>query len=61
MKPFVIDMVNTDEGMRRLADFIKNCHGKQDWENTAYETSYYIAAFIGQNQKVVLKELNSRL
>ena len=26
--------VDIEEGMERLANFIKNYHGAQDWENT---------------------------
>ena len=53
--------VDIEEGMARLANFIKNYHGQQDWENTIYNLQDYLAAFIGTRGKEVYQDLMERL
>ena len=53
--------VNIEEGMERLANFIKNYHGEQDWENTIYNFQDYLAAFIGTRGKKVYQDLMERM
>jgi hypothetical protein len=53
--------VNIEEGMERLASFVKNYHGEQDWENTIYNIQDYLAAFIGTRGKEVYQDLMERL
>ena len=53
--------VNIEEGMERLANFIKNYHGSQDWENIVYNLQDYLAAFIGTRGKEVYQDLMERM
>jgi len=53
--------VDIEEGMERLAQFIKNYHGSQDWENTVYNLQDYLAAFIGTRGKEVYRDLMERM
>ena len=53
--------VDIEEGMERLANFIKNYHGSQDWQNTIYNLQDYLAAFIGTRGKGVYQDLMERM
>ncbi len=53
--------VNIEKGMERLANFIMNYHGSQDWENTVYNLQDYLAAFIGAGGKEVYRDLMGRM
>jgi hypothetical protein len=53
--------VDIEEGMQRLANFIKTYHGEQDWENTIYNLQDYLAAFIGTRGKEVYQDLMKRM
>jgi len=53
--------VDIEEGMERLAHFIKNYHGAQDWENTVHNLQDYLAAFIGARGKEVHQDLMGRM
>jgi len=53
--------VDIEEGMERLAQFIKNYHGLQDWENAVYNLQDYLAAFIGMRGKEVYRDLMERI
>jgi hypothetical protein len=53
--------VDIEEGMERVANFIKNYHGSQDWGNTVYTLQDYLAAFIGTRGKEVYQDLMERL
>jgi len=53
--------VNIEEGMARLANFIKEYHGRQDWESVAYNFQDYLAAFIGTRGKEVYQDLLEKL
>ncbi|MFC1825522.1 hypothetical protein ACFL9T_22655 [Thermodesulfobacteriota bacterium] len=50
-----------EEGMERLASFIQDTHGSQDWENAVYNLQDYLAAFIGGTGKEVYRDLMGRL
>ena len=50
-----------EEGMERLASFIKDTHGSQDWENAVYNLQDYLAAFIGANGTEVYQDLMERM
>ena len=50
-----------EEGMERLASFIKDSHGSQDWKNTVYNLQDYLAAFIGSKGTEVYQDLMGRL
>jgi hypothetical protein len=52
--------VNIEEGMQRLANFIKNYHGSQDWEHTISDIQDYIAVFIGAKGKEIYGDLMER-
>ena len=56
MKQIVVE-----EEMERLASFIKDTHGAQDWENTFYNLQDYLAAFIGSKGTAVYQDLMGRL
>ena len=53
--------VSIESGLERVAYFIFNNHGEQDWENTIHKISDYLAAFIGARQKDVYEDLINRL
>lgn len=53
--------VEIENGMERLADFIKKNHGSQDWENTVYNLQDYLAAFMGTRGKEVYQDLMERM
>ena len=53
--------ITVEEGMDRLANFIENTHGAQDWENTVYNLQDYLAAFIGAKGKEMYQDLMERL
>ena len=53
--------VNIEEGMVRLANFIKEYHGRQDWESVVYNFQDYLAAFIGARGKEVYQDLLEKL
>ena len=53
--------VDIEEGMERLAQFIKNYHGTQDWENAANNLQDYLAASIGMRGKEVYRSLMERM
>lgn len=53
--------IAVEEGMERLADFIKDTHGAQDWENAAYTIQDYLAAFLGADKTDVYQDLIKRL
>ena len=53
--------ITIEEGMERLASFIKDSHGAQDWENAAYTIQDYLAAFIGADKTEVYQDLMERL
>jgi len=55
------ESVKIDEGLQRLAEFIANNVGGQDWESHAYMCSDYVAAFIGTRQKEVYGDLMEKL
>ena len=50
-----------EKGMERLANFIKNNHGSQDWENVVYNLQDYLAAFIGASAPEVYQDLMKRM
>jgi hypothetical protein len=53
--------IDIETGMERLAKFIKNYHGAQDWEKTVYNLQDYLAAFIGTRGKGVYQDLMGRM
>jgi len=53
--------ITVEEGMERLASFIQDTHGAQDWENTVYNLQDYLAAFVGAKGKEVYQDLMRRL
>jgi hypothetical protein len=53
--------VVVEKGMERLASFIKNNHGSQDWENIVYNLHEYLAAFIGAGPTDVRQDLMDRM
>jgi hypothetical protein len=53
--------IEIEEGMERLAQFIKNYHGSQDWENTVHNLQDYLAAFIETTGKEVYEDLMERM
>ena len=53
--------ITIEEGMERLASFIQDTHGAQDWENTVYNLQDYLAAFIGAKGTEVYQDLMGRL
>jgi len=53
--------ITIEEGMERLASFIQDTHGAQDWENTVYNFQDYLAAFIGSKGTEVYQDLMGRL
>ena len=53
--------IAVEEGMKRLADFIKDTHGAQDWENAVYTVQDYLAAFVGANATEVYQDLMERM
>jgi hypothetical protein len=55
------DSIDIEEGMQRLANFIKNYHGEQDWGNTVYNIQDYLAAFIGTRGKEIYRDLMEKL
>jgi len=50
-----------EEGMERLASFIKNNHGSQDWENVVHNLQDYLAVFIGASPTQVYQNLLERM
>ena len=50
-----------EKGMERLARFIKDNHGSQDWENVVYNVQDYLAAFIGAGATEVRQDLMTRM
>ena len=53
--------IAVEKGMERLASFIKNNHGSQDWENVVYNLQDYLAAFIGAGATEVRQDLMKRV
>jgi hypothetical protein len=53
--------IDIEEGMERLAQFIQNYHGVQDWQNTVYNLRDYLAVFIGAKGKEVYEDLMERM
>jgi hypothetical protein len=53
--------IDFEEGIQRLANFIRNYHGSQDWEHTISDIQDYIAVFIGAKGKEVYQDLMERM
>jgi hypothetical protein len=53
--------VAVEKGMERLASFIKDNHGSQDWENVVHDLQDYLAAFIGASGTEVHQDLMERM
>jgi hypothetical protein len=53
--------VSIEKGLERVAEFVFQFHGEQDWEPTIRLISDYLAAFMGTRQKEVYQDLMDRM